>query len=52
MSYATKPAHRPAVDPRDLAAASIRVGMFPPFGLLEQGPVGFNRHSLVGRFKG
>jgi alkanesulfonate monooxygenase SsuD/methylene tetrahydromethanopterin reductase-like flavin-dependent oxidoreductase (luciferase family) len=38
MSYATKPAHRPAAAPRDRAAASIRVGMFPPFGLLEQGP--------------
>ncbi len=38
MSYATKPAHRPALDPGDRAAASIRVGMFPPFGLLEQGP--------------
>jgi alkanesulfonate monooxygenase SsuD/methylene tetrahydromethanopterin reductase-like flavin-dependent oxidoreductase (luciferase family) len=38
MSYVTKPAHCPAVDPGDRAAASIRVGMFPPFGLLEQGP--------------
>ena len=38
MSSATKPAHRPAAAPRDRAAASIRVGMFPPSGLLEQGP--------------
>jgi alkanesulfonate monooxygenase SsuD/methylene tetrahydromethanopterin reductase-like flavin-dependent oxidoreductase (luciferase family) len=38
MSYATKPVHRPAAPLRDRAAAPIRVGMFPPFGLLEQGP--------------
>src|SRR6266481_4943940 len=38
MSYATKLACRPAADRRDRAAASIRVGMFPPFGLLEQCP--------------
>ena len=37
MSYATKPAHRPAAAPGDRAAAPIRVGMFPPYGLLEQG---------------
>ncbi len=33
-----KPTRRLASDPAGPAAASVRVGMFTPFGLLEQGP--------------
>jgi len=36
MSHAKKPA-RPAANPEGRAAATVRVGMFPPHDLLEQG---------------
>jgi alkanesulfonate monooxygenase SsuD/methylene tetrahydromethanopterin reductase-like flavin-dependent oxidoreductase (luciferase family) len=38
MSHATKPADLLLADPAGRAAASVRVGMFAPSGLLEQGP--------------
>src|SRR5271170_4760664 len=38
MAHATESARRMAADPAGRAAASARVGMFAPSGLLEQGP--------------